>query len=98
MISTLISKITNNQISLTDISKNLNNAKTPGIVVYTNGDAASMSNIPLASNGGLVLVFAANENNIIQVNFRRNVSGPSKIYARLCLDGTWTSWVTILNA
>ena len=94
----LNSKITNNQISLTDISKNLNNAKTPGIVVYTNGDAASMSNIPLASNGGLVLVFAANENNIIQVNFRRNVSGPSKIYARLCLDGTWTSWVTILNA
>lgn len=87
----LIAQNNNRYFGNTDIGNNLNNATSPGMVVYTGGQAASMGNAPFTGQGAYVLVFGTDPH-FVQIAMNRNTGGITQVAFRACIEGTWTAW------
>lgn len=90
-IGTLNSNITNHDITLASISNDLNNAVTPGIVMFNGSQVSSVSNVPV-SKGGYVLVFKCKDNEIIQEYITRRTEGIQNVFIRIKAGSTWSPW------
>lgn len=90
-LNALNSNITNQEITLASISNDLNNAVTPGIVMFNGSQASGVSNVPV-SKGGYVLVFKCKDNEVIQEYVTRRTEGIQNVFVRIKAGSTWSPW------
>lgn len=86
----------------TDINNDLNNAKETGLVIYTNGEASSISNRPQNDNSGKQVIVTrtdiGNDADVVQIALDRLSAGIGNVYMRNYINGstpgtgTWTPW------